>query len=238
MKRLVMISDIHGCVDAFIALLEKLDFNNDHDQLILLGDYVDRGPNSKETVELVMKLVSQSGAVALRGNHDQRLVDLVFQDDDLIRKKFIEHGGLPTLHSYCGYKVEADKLDTAIAFIRTQYSKHLEFLRTCPLYHEDEHHIYVHAGLNPAFYNWKEQPSTDFMYIKEDFHQHSFSLSKRIVFGHTRTIELHEKPDIWFQPDKIGIDGGCAYGLQLNALTLWNGIYTSYHIQASQRSGL
>lgn len=100
MNRTIIISDIHGCIEEFNELLVKVRFNRSNDQLILLGDYVDRGPASMEVVERAMKLVRQDNAIALRGNHDQRLVDLVTGDDTAIIAKFREHGGLQTLQSY------------------------------------------------------------------------------------------------------------------------------------------
>ena len=57
MRRTLVVSDIHGCVDEFKQLLNKVNFNAEEDQLVLLGDYVDRGPESRETVEFVMFLV-------------------------------------------------------------------------------------------------------------------------------------------------------------------------------------
>ena len=65
------------------------------------------------------------------------------------------------------------------------------------------------------------------MYIKDDFLHLSTRVEKKVIFGHTRTIELHGSSDIWFGGDKIGIDGGCAYGEQLNALILQQGVYST-----------
>lgn len=66
------------------------------------------------------------------------------------------------------------------------------------------------------------------MYIKDKFIDHTFTnLHQKIIFEHTRTIDIHETSDVWFGEDKIGIDGGCAYGMQLNALIHENGSYTT-----------
>lgn len=67
MSRTLMISDIHGCIKQFNELLYVSKFNPLEDKLILLGDYVDRGPRSKETVERVIELVNNDNVVALRG---------------------------------------------------------------------------------------------------------------------------------------------------------------------------
>ncbi|WP_430120888.1 metallophosphoesterase [Paenibacillus solani] len=233
LKRILMISDIHGCYDPFLKLLEKVDYRPDRDTLVLLGDYVDRGPMSKETVEQVKKLVIDHHVIALRGNHDQRLVDLIRTDDAAVQAKFLEHGGLQTLQSYCdfiGTDVDQELLNQARIHIQQNFIDHIEFLEALPLYHEDPHHIYVHAGINPSYAEWRTQPDYDFMYIKKEFHDARLDLDKPVVFGHTRAIELHDSADVWFQDDKIGIDGGCAYGMQLNCLIYENGIYSTVNI--------
>lgn len=236
MNRTIVISDIHGCLDAFDQLLDTVSFNSTIDQLILLGDYVDRGPNSRNVVERVMGLVESHHAIALRGNHDQRLVDLVRNGNPSVQSKFLEHGGIQTLMSYCGWikgEVTDEILLQATSEITATYEHHIHFLSSLPLYYEDDHHIYVHAGLNPRYANWKEQPDHDFMYIKGEFYQTSTRVEKKVIFGHTRTIELHGSSDIWYGDDKIGIDGGCAYGQQLNALILQQGAYSTAYSKNS-----
>jgi len=191
---------------------------------MLLGDYVDRGVQSKDVVESVMQLVRGGNVVALRGNHDQRFVDVITGEDETAKMKFFKHGGLPTLKSYCGGFLggikDEEKLRYGKAYINKHYKHHLSFLNKLPFYYEDKDHIYVHAGLNPSFDDWKEQSEHDFMYIKEPFIKHPTRVDKRVVFGHTKAVDIHDKADIWFGEDKIGVDGGCAYGLQLNCLEI------------------
>ena len=228
MSRILIISDIHGCLNQFNELLDSIKYVPSEDELILLGDYVDRGPHSKETIERVRELVDNYGVITLRGNHDQRLVDLIKTDSKVVQSKFLEHGGLHTLRSYCDFITDhsdVELLGQARDYIRDHYYSHIEFLESLPLYHEDIHHIYVHAGLNPKYMNWRDQSDHDFMYIKEDFHHAEPFTDKPVVFGHTRTIELHDSPEIWFGQGKIGIDGGCAYGMQLNGLIYDEGRY-------------
>jgi serine/threonine protein phosphatase 1 len=226
LTRTLVISDIHGCYEAFVALLKKIKFSPKVDQLILLGDYVDRGKQSKEVLEHVMRMVNNGEAIALRGNHDQLFLELVIQNHSLHDAKFLDHGGVQTINSYCGtrYTLE-DLLDRSLiekakAYIRKSYKAHIQFLDSLPLYYEDTHHIYVHAGLNPFYYNWREQPEKDFIWIRDAFVKHPTIVAKTVVFGHTKTTDIHGTGDIWFGGDKIGIDGGCAYGFQLNCLEI------------------
>ncbi|NQX70882.1 serine/threonine protein phosphatase [Paenibacillus alba] len=218
MKRTLVISDIHGCVEEFKQLLDTVIFNADEDKLVLLGDYVDRGPASREAVEFVMHLVREKGAIALKGNHDQRFVDVLGGVDSLTEMKFFEHGGIQTFKSFSG----ADNLDIKQSKERiiANCSDHIAFLNNLPLYYEDETHIYVHAGLNPAYTDWKTQPERDFLWIRAPFVQQRTVVKKTVVFGHTTTKDIHGKADVWFDRDKIGIDGGCAYGMQINCLEI------------------
>jgi serine/threonine protein phosphatase 1 len=236
MSRILMISDIHGCIKPFNELLDAVKYIPTEDKLILLGDYVDRGPQSKETVERVKELVKNYNVIALRGNHDQRLIDLIRTDSEEVQTKFFEHGGMQTLQSYCPFMTDdcnEELIKQAEEYVRDHFNTHIAFLESLPLYHEDLYHIYVHAGLNPKYANWREQSDYDFMYIKGEFHQSKPFTEKPIIFGHTRTIELHDSPDIWFGQGKIGIDGGCAYGMQLNCLIYDDGHYYTADIKNS-----
>jgi serine/threonine protein phosphatase 1 len=227
--RTLVISDIHGCFFQFIELLNRVGYNADTDRLILLGDYVDRGNASKDVVEMVQKMVQGSNVIALRGNHDQRFIDLMMGDDECATR-FFQHGGLETLRSYARIDDEAN-WRSARESIREHYPHHLSFLSRLPLYHEDDQHIFVHAGLNPEYVNWKEQPTRDFMWIREKFIHQETSVKKTIIFGHTRTMDIHGSANIWFGGDKIGIDGGCSFGQQLNCLEISGNCDYITHIQ-------
>ncbi|REK77011.1 metallophosphoesterase family protein [Paenibacillus paeoniae] len=238
MNRTIMISDIHGCLEPFERLLEKVRYVPEQDRLILIGDYVDKGPQSREVVEAVMRLVERHGAIALRGNHDQRLVDFIRGNDPVVLHKFAEHGGPPTLQSYVGFsEVTERSREKAREMMEEQYASHLDFLADLPLYVEDDHHIYVHAGLRPGTSDWTLQSDHDFMYIKDEFYLHPTTVDKTVIFGHTITTKLQATADIWFAGDKIGIDGGCSIGLQLNALLYEDGVFdTAFVTNKKQRS--
>ena len=76
MKRILAISDIHGELELFDSLLEKVNYDADEDQLILLGDYVDRGRDSKGVLNRVSEL-KRKGAIILRGDHDEMMLNAV-----------------------------------------------------------------------------------------------------------------------------------------------------------------
>lgn len=223
-ERTLVISDIHGCYDAFNRLLERVNYEPVSDQLILLGDFVSKGPDSKQVVEQAYNLVKDDGAIAIQGNHDERFVDIVRNKTKDARDKFFRHGGRQTVYSYLrGLDMtgsEEDLLARLRETVLELYPHHADFLEQLPYYFEDEHFIYVHAGLNPKYPNWKDQPKRDFLYIKDSFHKEDTMVDKVVVFGHTKTVDLHGRADVWYGKGKIGIDGGCASGLQLNALEI------------------
>lgn len=227
--RILAISDIHGCDRELAALLAKVHYDPAQDQLVLTGDYVDRGRDSCALVEEIMRLHEQYGVVVLKGNHDKMFCDALAGDDDKLDTHWLTNGGYYTLMSYCQsagfFSAETgwDEYLRAKAFIRSHFGGHLEFLRTLPLYYETEEHIFVHAGINPELADWRQQTERDFLWIREPFYtQPVRNTGKTVVFGHTSADELHGTPDIWFSPlgDKIGIDGGCAYGYVLNCLEI------------------
>ncbi|GMK38110.1 serine/threonine protein phosphatase [Paenibacillus sp. CCS19] len=241
MQRTIAISDIHGCVEELNELLARMKYKPDRDRLMLLGDYVDRGPNSSGTVKRVMELV-HNGAIALRGNHDQRLVDLARVGDDQTIHKFLTHGGLATASSYLdetvdisdwtpGLEVSVRNIERLRERLNDKYENHISFLSNLPLFAEDERHLYVHAGIHPDYRdNWRLQPEHEFMYVKEPFWGVPTGLDRKVVFGHTRAVELHGQPSVWFTGDKIGIDGGCAYGQQLNGVEITSSGYAVWNV--------
>lgn len=121
MQRTLIISDIHGELKLFNKLLKKIKYNADKDQLILLGDYIDRGPDSKGVLDRVMALKKQ-GAIVLKGNHDDMMIAAVDNKPDEW-KRWERAGALSTLESYNSSiksmeLPESDEFKEHVAFIR------------------------------------------------------------------------------------------------------------------------
>lgn len=221
--------------------MRKSNYSPGEDKLILLGDYVDRGIKSRQVVEQIRSLHKEWGAITLKGNHDQMFVDAMLNDEDGL---WLNNGGYQTVESYCGIDFfeetfEWDTYELAKKFILNNYRQDIGFLKQLPLYYETNTHIYVHAGINPFYEYWKNQSDDDFLWIRELFFNNSVEhVGKTVVFGHTPTIDLHGREDIWFSPqgDKIGIDGSCSYGLQLNCLEVnEDGEYRTYFVAKGER---
>lgn len=234
-KRKLVISDIHGCYDEFNKLLGLVHYDSSKDDLILLGDYVDRGKDSKKVVNFVRELVDTYGAIALRGNHDQMMIDFIKRPNSYSAfANYIQNGGTETLRNYIegfdsyqwydeNYRKWADE-------IQMLHGDDYEFLCELPYYYEDENFIFVHAGINPHLRDWKFTTNEDFIWIRQQFLDYNHSHDKTVVHGHTPCVYLHNKPDIYFGNKKIGIDGACAYGYQLNCLEITEEGFKQYHV--------
>ena len=130
-ERTIVISDVHGCYDELTQLLERCCYHPSMDQLILLGDYVDRGPMSKQTIGYVIQLV-KGGAIALRGNHDQMFLDFINSDDRQVAQQYIANGGLSTLNTYVTEQqfeegLTMESLLSIKQYIRNYDKQHLTF---------------------------------------------------------------------------------------------------------------
>lgn len=201
-KRRFAISDIHGCLKTFKQLLEKIGLQKT-DTLFLLGDYVDRGPDSVGLVQHIRALMQEGfDIICLMGNHDQNLIEKYATNTMIwerlggrgFRKKVVDIEG-----TWQGWQM-AD----------------LVFLARLKYFHETEEFILVHAGLNFA---WKDPlKDTDAMLrIRRWYDSINYDwLGKKIIIhGHTAL----KKPDIEHllkninELQVINIDCSCAYNI-------------------------
>jgi calcineurin-like phosphoesterase family protein len=176
--RLLAIGDIHGCLTAFDALLELVSPQPD-DQIITLGDYVDRGPDSCGVLDRLIALHAGGRLIALRGNHELMMLDVRRSGIDPF---WLSFGGNTTLHSY-GID-EDDEIDTeyVLAMIPEQHWKFLE--EDCLPYYETEKHIFVHANLNPDLPLEKQSDHT--LYWEKLVEPCAHRSGKTMICGHTR----------------------------------------------------
>lgn len=213
MKRILVISDIHGELKLFDSLLEKVKYDADEDQLILVGDYVDRGPDSKGVLNRVSEL-KRNGAVVLRGNHDEMMLNVVDGVSGAL-ERWERNGALMTLQSY------DSSIESVILSAGAEFEKHISLIREMDYYYETKDYIFVHAGVSPDTPVQKTDPHT-FLWIRELFYE-KYSGDKTVIFGHTPTSAIRQEKnhDIYFGENNIiGIDGAATYGGQLNCLEL------------------
>ena len=205
MNRTLVIGDIHGCHNAFLALLNKVQPDPITDTVILLGDYIDRGPDSKQVVDEILNLRTRTRKViALMGNHEQSFLNYLQGKN---REFYLTIGGSATLQSYGLTDNPLEDPATKIP------GKHLEFFNNLLLYWEDSENIYVHAGLKPHVH-LSQQPTEWLLWSRDEVISSGYDFGKRVIFGHTPFREPIIKPQY------IGIDTGAVYGGSLTCLIL------------------
>lgn len=242
--RTFAIGDIHGDLHALEALLAKLPELTPKDTLVFLGDYLDRGPSSQEVIEKVRSLKESIPAklITLCGNHEDMWIK-AYRGDEASLGFLLPRGNgcFEAYRSFTGQPPLAEGeplppnevplfLDVASWFPKDV----VEWMETLLLWYEDEHAIYVHAGLEGEDTEWKHPKDCQRMPLlwmrEEDFYQNY--RGKRLIFGHTNVKDL-PKPDlsfwkrlfddpndVWVNHDLIGIDTGCGKGGFLSAIEL------------------
>ncbi|MEM8772481.1 MAG: metallophosphoesterase family protein [Pseudomonadota bacterium] len=169
--RLYAIGDIHGCIDELNLLLRKIDSDaRDAPQrrLIFLGDYVDRGPDSRGVIDRLIEISkTDPDAVFLKGNHEAAM--LRFLDDPDTVDTWLEWGGEETMRSYgviCGLKSGSE---LAATLREKMPEDHETFLRSLALTHREGDYFFVHAGVRPGV-TLEDQKEEDLLWIRGRFH--------------------------------------------------------------------
>jgi serine/threonine protein phosphatase 1 len=189
-----VIGDVHGCLRPLQRLLEKIA-PLPGDEVVFIGDYIDRGPQSREVVQHLLGLPFR--CVFLLGNHERMLLDYLDGQDEGL---YMANGGLATLQSYGG---DFSNIPPA----------HLRFFRGLRAMYETDSYLFVHAGVRPLV-PLEQQSAEDLVWIRQEFFQFIGRFPKPIVFGHTPLRQ------VLLAPDRIGIDTGCVYGGKLTCLKL------------------
>ena len=205
MSHTFVIGDIHGCSDPLAELLAEIAPLAKDDTVIFMGDYIDRGPDSKGVIDIVLKLhAEQHRVITLMGNHEFMLLGAIkgYGQND-----FLNMGGDATLKSY---NIPPESINDLPAMLP---GNHLVFLQDLLPYWEDEDYIYVHAGLQPGVHLTQQSPDWLF-WSREEFINSAYNYGKKVIYGHTP----YDKPKI--DANKIGIDTGVVYGGTLTCLVL------------------
>lgn len=139
------IADLHGRFDLLEMAIERIEASADGGKVVFLGDYVDRGPQSRQIIDRLMAGSQRAGWrwICLRGNHEDIMVTCC-GTPRLIGSWWIPNGGARTLISY-GAKVGDDAIDAA----KNVPATHLEWMRALSRMHVDQHRVFVHAGVDP-----------------------------------------------------------------------------------------
>lgn len=201
--KIFIVGDVHGCLEMLQRLIDKIEWNPSNDRLIFIGDYIDRGENSKGVVDFILKLKKNSPLVqCLIGNHEQMFLDYLSGVDS---QSFMLNGGLLTLKSYNEEKLRSE--DPLIP------SSHLDFFSSLLPMIELEQCYVVHAGFRPNI-RLEDQNHVDMIWIRDEFIYSDYDFGEVVIFGHTP----FNRPMI--MKNKIGIDTGAVYGNRLTCLEL------------------
>jgi len=222
-----VVGDIHGRCAQLLNLLDMLPRDPESDTLVFLGDLIDRGADAPGCVDHILKLSRNNPerVICLRGNHEQMLMD--FLDGHTTIWLTPVTGGERTFEQYTGRPVrvnsEQDLEEMRRTFEQSFPSKHLEFMRSLPFYYEDEHAIYVHAGLDEGKHPRESSPKSLLWMRDMDFYKNYHG--KPCVFGHTPTPLLPlrgrlGRHGIYISHSAVGLDTGYNHQSPLSCLSL------------------
>jgi serine/threonine protein phosphatase 1 len=215
------IGDIHGRLDLLDDLIRTVrsDAAARHPgltpRLVFLGDYIDRGPASRQVIDRLISLQTEFPVVTVKGNHEEAL--LRFLEDPEASWTWAQHGGGDTLASYG--VLPANKADagswrvTRDALLARMPPEHTVFLRNLAPYHCVGDYLFVHAGVRPRV-RIEDQSAHDLMWIRNAFLDDPKPSDRVVVHGHTPTQHAHLGR--W----RIGIDTGAYATGVLTALKL------------------
>jgi len=188
------IGDIHGCIDPLKRLLANIAAYASGGTVVFLGDYVDRGPDSRSVVERLISGPPSSSWkwIALKGNHEDMMVGVHAGQCD--QSWWLANGGLKTIQSY-----ENDIPEW-----------HLEWAHSLPLMHMDEHRIFVHAGVREGAY-LEDQTPKDLLWTRVPDDYSSTYWGKHLCHGHTAS---HQNP--LTVGNRTNVDSACVFGGKLS----------------------
>ncbi|MDA9996861.1 metallophosphoesterase [Candidatus Pelagibacter sp.] len=220
------IGDIHGCLNELTSLHKKIlthdKFDVKNDLIIYLGDYIDRGKNSKEVINQILKLKNNKiKTVNLMGNHDDFMIDFLFNNKNNI-ENWLNFGLDQTLRSYGIEVVDfikdgfgddiIDQLRNTL--LSTMSEEHVNFFKDLELSFSSENYLFVHAGIDPKK-TLEDQTKEDFLWSRsKSFFDKDFKAQKIIVHGHT------PEENIINNPHRINIDTGCYFSGKLSSVCL------------------
>lgn len=203
--RLLAVGDVHGCSTALRTLIGAIG-PRPEDTIVVLGDFIDYGPDTKGVVEQLIDLSTRCRLIHLMGNHEEMLLDALESRSGLGR--WLYSGGEPTLDSYGAGRC-LDLIPDA----------HARFVRHCRDFHETDTHIFVHANYD----HWLPMDRLGSTRLRWEFlephRQCAHSSGKTVVVGHTPQVG-GEVLDLGFL---VCIDTDCSRGGWLTALDVGTG---------------
>jgi serine/threonine protein phosphatase 1 len=218
--RIYAVGDIHGCLDLLNKLLARI--NTDialrptvRPVYVFLGDYIDRGSSSRQTIDRLIEHGARNESIFLKGNHE--LIALKCLTDQALFDQWLRLGGLETLVSY-GVPRETlangqQIVEVQSAFHSALPQAHFRFFRDLQNSFVCGDFFFVHAGVKPGV-ELSRQKESDLLWIREEFLSSNDDFGKIIVHGHTPASEIE------VQPNRINIDTGAFATGRLTCLVI------------------
>ena len=218
-ERIYAVGDVHGRLDLFEAIIAAIDADDAacrpaQTTVILLGDLIDRGPDSAGVIAAARAWGERRAVRILLGNHEEMLLRAL--DSDEVMRHFLRYGGRETVLSYLPEPEHYHRaeLAEARALMETAIPDHdLDFIRSFEDCIAVGDYLFVHAGVDPDTPMDAQRPG-DLRWIREPFLSHAASFGPVVVHGHTIT----DKPVI--RHNRIGLDTGAYRSGRLTALGL------------------
>ena len=203
MPRTIAIGDIHGCSDALVSVLLAIDPKPD-DTIITLGDYVDRGMDSKGVLDMLIELSKRCRLITILGNHDEMM--LRARESKSAFRDWWEWGAIETLDSYG----ESGRIELIP-------DGHFKFLESSVPWFESKTYFFVHANYNPDLpLDQQDERMLRWLSLR-DYVPGPHASGKIAVVGHTPQAEVLDLGHL------ICIDTGCAIGGKLTAMETGSG---------------
>ncbi len=218
--RVYAIGDIHGRVDLLDQVLLRIDAHATAHPVsrpveVFLGDYIDRGPASREVLDRLSARTRTRETMCLKGNHETFIE--AFIKDPTILSDWGRYGGIETLLSYglvpSVNMGPAEQIELAATFSEVLPLGHRIFLGSLRPSFTCGDYFFVHAGVRPGI-PLAKQREEDLLWIRDDFLLYEDDFGKVVVHGHTPVRE----PDV--RPNRINIDTGAYATGQLTCLML------------------
>lgn len=221
-EKIYAIGDIHGRLDllerAIAAIARDVEANGPAALTVTLGDYVDRGPDSRGVLDRLIANPFPTPYVPLKGNHESLFE--VFLADPATGPYWRQQGGLETLQSYGVRPLGLGGISFAKAkeqLLGVLPPAHLEFMRTLKISHTRGDYFFCHAGVRPGV-PLDRQSEEDLLWIRDEFLESATNFGKIVVHGHTPM----EKPEV--RPNRISIDTGAFATGRLTCVALEGGL--------------
>ena len=195
-----VVGDIHGEFDKLRRLVDFINFQDNAAEFIFIGDYLDKGPEVKKTLDFLLELKSSKPSVFLMGNHEYQWLNLLSERERL-SDYLLKYGGRNTIHSIGEFEDVFEARDLLL-------SDYSELLNNLELYWMDEEYFVCHSGLSPEKYkmNLEVLAPEEFLFNRYDFISCTEKYKGRtVIFGHTGFYSP------FYDGIKIGIDTSACY---------------------------